>query len=320
VQRTAARPPRPTVQARPAGPTARHGLSGLPHNPPRGARVVQRMDYAYNPGLWRGDEGALGNKFDHPIGTSVRHGMDYKTVDKDAFEITNDEENVMVIRINRAPKTGSLTQERDTLASLEGHGFPVAKIHAVGAMVYKDQLHPALHMKRYFASSKTIRRMLKGEVRVPEGAQDNLQQVFQSVGECQRGINSLETIRDLLIKFRIGIQDIQFLIDYDGSFVVNDASEIDKRAMASNVDLIRSLIEAVKERKGQLAAEEVHEVKEEPDEDVLEQDFLNEVEADLDEALRKKAPPLTKAVRKRYANDYDQLPQNLKDKYDQLQP
>lgn len=275
------------------------------------------MDYGYNPGLWGGDEGALGNRFVHPIGASVRQGMDYKTVDKDAFEITNDEENVMVIRINRAPKTGSLTQERDTLAFLEERGFPVAKIHGIGAMVYKNELHPALHMKRYFASSKTIRRMLKGEVRVPEDAQDNLHQIFQSVAECQQGISSLETIRDLLIRFRIGIQDIQFLIDYDGSFVINDASEIDKKAMGTNVDLIQSLIAAVKERKGQLALEEVHEVKEELDEESLD---LQEVEAQLDDALAKRVPKLTKAVRKRYQYDYDKLPKNLQDKYDQLPP
>lgn len=232
---------------------ARLGADELPEAP---------AEVEFNLNRWQVDEdptGAMkGNRLNdiYTKGKSVREGMDYKTVDKDAFEVAENEDLALIIRIKRPGGAGTIWGESETLNLLKSKGIPTAAVVDIGHYVIDGQALPAMVMQRYFLSSKTIARMKGGKSKVPtasEHSEEAFEQAFRTVEECDNGLKSLAEVEEGLRKQGKGVDDIQFLIADDGRFVINDASSIDAQYLDENIVLIKHFEEIIKARKVKLA-------------------------------------------------------------------
>ena len=101
---------------------------------------------------------------------------------------------------------------------------------------------PGLMMPRYAAGSKSIAKYNSKTKRV------TLTGTSRYLNE--RSIQDLDTILALMEKNRIKVNDLQFLIGYDGKVVINDPlAIIPEPPSDANKRMIRKLIEAAKENR-----------------------------------------------------------------------
>lgn len=101
---------------------------------------------------------------------------------------------------------------------------------------------PGILMNRYAQGSKDVVRLDKGKIK--------------TVGESEllneRSIADLEKIRDTMIKNKIKIDDLQFLVGTDGRVVVADPLKVYHGVTPSknNLDMISQLIRAARRTLG----------------------------------------------------------------------
>ncbi|MGH7486777.1 MAG: hypothetical protein ACREMY_14425, partial [bacterium] len=223
---------------------------------------------AFNIKFWQGEEQSLGQTnlgLTHKRGQSVRHGMDYETLDKDAFEVKGHPNLALVIRMNRPPGSHSISTEVSTLKSLGKQGIPTPTVHASGYYPIGGVAHPAMLQDKYEMSSKSLVRQQKKNAYRVEGWQDYIE-FFDSQQMIDNGVQSLMTISSKLSK-QLSIEDIQFLIGADGNFVVNDAGKTGPGYFAANQEVIGELIAMLKERAEDLTEEEEEEEQEDEQQD-----------------------------------------------------
>lgn len=130
----------------------------------------------------------------------------------------------------------NLEAELGRLRQLKELGFPV--LDPVG--IFDIDGRPGMVMPRYEVGSKSIARQAKGK------------KFIEIVGASKylnaRSIQDLEKIRSLLIRHKISIADLQFLIGRDGQVVINDPLKIvHKEPSDANKKMISKLIEAAQE-------------------------------------------------------------------------
>jgi len=215
---------------------------------------VDNIKGEFGESLWHDEHENLRKKnlkeMGYVRGPSLRdeQGMDYKTVDKDAFSVKDREDLALVIRMNRPKGAGSITAEIKTLRALAQKDFPVAEILEYGYYPIDGEAHPALLMRRYVSSSKTlVRRVSKQTARV-EGWQGRAMEIFDSPQKIQNGLDSLGFIAGKLRSSPgHAVDDIQFLIDGNGRFVINDASQMNKSYLGANMEVIGELSQILKE-------------------------------------------------------------------------
>lgn len=209
-------------------------------------------------GLWQEDEleneematNDLGQKHGVEIGDSIRNDP-YVSVDKEAFEVKGNENQALIIRINRPPGAGPIWKEVARLKQFAEAKIPAAEIIDCGFYHLKGVKSPAILMKRYATGSKVLLRMQGGSVIFTENWEQNIKKYFEEAEQCENGIQSLHKIKSYLSHKKQGIDDIQFLIDHDGSFVINDANEMGAKYLDNNLELIGQLEIMLAARKNQ---------------------------------------------------------------------
>jgi hypothetical protein len=153
-------------------------------------------------------------------------------------------------------KTGrrdAIEQEIRVLDKLRKLNLPVVAVagplHVVG---FKDstlshpgdRCRPAIeYAKIYACDSKSMVRMQKGRVVVQAG----------SLHFGPESLASLSEIRKRMVQGRIFVNDLQFLVDDDGSFVLADALDTKVRTEGpskTNMHILDTLIELAKLAKG----------------------------------------------------------------------
>jgi hypothetical protein len=142
---------------------------------------------------------------------------------KDVYAI-NDDQVIAVLKPGKNPTL--LDDEFTLLDQLRDLGLPV-----VDAQPVEIDGQPAMLMDRYAQGSKDIVRTVRigGERRVVQvGGADLLN---------QRSIDDLQRIRTQLVNDRIRIDDLQFLIGFDGSIVLADPLDVREGIKPSRVNL-----------------------------------------------------------------------------------
>jgi hypothetical protein len=204
--------------------------------------------------LWRDEDKAFSTRNfrdKYTIGDSLRdtHGMDYKTVDKEAFEVEGHETRALVIRLKRPKGAGTLTAEANTLATLRKKGARAVKVIAVGYYPINGCACPAMLMHRFQSSSKALIRRVKGEIVHNKNLEQNIATLFDSINMCKVGLQSLNDIKGFLgSNPDLAVSDIQFLIDESGGFFINDADDLDAKYLGPNIEVINQLLYVLGER------------------------------------------------------------------------
>jgi hypothetical protein len=121
------------------------------------------------------------------------------------------------------------------LNDLKERGLPTAEI--LGKTTHDGQ--PALIMKRYSQGSKDIVQTQKNKAKII-GKSDSLN---------EKNISDLKQIRSLMESKKIKIDDLQFLIDRDGSVVIADplGYYLNTFSSKTNKDTIDLLIKSAEE-------------------------------------------------------------------------
>lgn len=186
-------------------------------------------------------------------GENIREGMDYKSTDKEAYSVAGDDELALIIREKRVKGAGDLIKEIETLKLL-GEKIPTATVKEFGIYVMGEVGYPAMVMKRYVGSSKELVRQNKGMPYRIDEVDENIDKLLPTVESCNEATKSLNEILSW-VKQENGLDDIQFLVDEEGKFVVNDVNDINKKYVETNVLVIQELLSVVKERKDDLEEE-----------------------------------------------------------------
>jgi hypothetical protein len=205
-------------------------------------------------GIWKGEADRFKIKEltkEHPIGESVtaEHSMDYETTDKEAFAVEGNDDVVLVVRLKKPKGAGTLDEEANTLAMLAKAKIPCIEVLDVGYVKYDGKVCPAMLMPRMSGSSKSLMRQSgkKGTERIA-GYEDELANLLPDTESCQTAIASLAAFESAIrANGGMAVDDIQFLIGSDGSFVVNDAAKMDARYQEANLALAGDLLAMVRE-------------------------------------------------------------------------
>lgn len=241
--------------------------------------------------------------------------LDSKSGEKTAFDLKNDDENALIIKRHVMPNSLALHEEVETMQLLQDkYRLPVAKVHAMGAINIKGTVFPALLMKRYEGSSKMIGHNLGGRY-TPS---DNAAQIVANL-DAQQAINSLGAISSALQSAKIAIPDLQFLVDDESNFLINDPNgfvtekqgKTYSKVHEQNMELLGGLISTIKAFGKKPESSEVVE------EDSNSSSGTDEEGPDLDywkgeveRAEKANAPQLTKSILKRIL-DEDATPEIL---------
>ncbi len=140
--------------------------------------------------------------------------------EKDVFLISDDE----VVAVFRRSLRGKTLEDKIVwLAYLKNKlDIPVVPIKKKGKISISnehDKIYPAIIMLFYPAHSKEICTISGGEVAY-ELDLDRMDIIKKWCDE--NSLASLNAIQKALKKAKAAVMDLQFLIDWDGSFVVND--------------------------------------------------------------------------------------------------
>lgn len=179
-------------------------------------------DWPYNPNAVYRDKTISQN----PLNTEGSY--------KDIYTIPSEPDKVMALL--RGSNVTDLANELDALKRLEDMDIPVVE-------VYEKLYHgntPAYVMKKYAQGSDDIAVYNYGAVEI-RGTSDLLN---------QNSITSLEHIKTKLMANNVEVEDLEFLIANDGSFVIADPLGITTNAAVTanskNIVLIDALIEQAK--------------------------------------------------------------------------
>lgn len=152
---------------------------------------------------------------------------------KDVYEVSGEPDKVIAV-LREGKRISVLNDEVNTLQILSDKGFPTVKI--IEKTTHNG--HPCIVMKRYALGSEKIVDYLGDEVKI-KGTSELLN---------ANSVNSLIAIREKMIKQEIMIEDLQFLIAKDGSFVIADPLGVKLNHPPSkiNLKLIDELIKQAK--------------------------------------------------------------------------
>jgi hypothetical protein len=144
---------------------------------------------------------------------------------KEIFEISNDPHKLVAFPVENSAPPGLIDREVDILSRLEKRRYPVVKVHY---KVIKDG-KPGMVMEKYTCvSSKDI---LFDAMLNP-----NVMHAYLN----EKTYQQLTALRAQLLKDKIDIKDLQFLILEDGTVLINDPLDI-KYGTMLNADSLFSL-------------------------------------------------------------------------------
>lgn len=163
------------------------------------------------------------------LGKKISDEGAYKRV----YEIAGEPDKIIAI-LKEGKQVSTLNEEINALQVLSDKGFPTVEI--IEKTTHNG--HPCIVMKRYALGSEEIIEPFGDEVKI-KGTSELLN---------SNSINSLMTIREKMVRQEIMIEDLQFLITKDGSFVIADPLGIKLNHQPSeiNLKLIDALIEQTK--------------------------------------------------------------------------
>lgn len=138
---------------------------------------------------------------------------------KDVYAIKDEPDKV--IAILRTGKPGKAIQDEvRMLDELKEMGLPIVEIIEITT----HNGRPAIVMKRYAQISKDVVKIGNGKAKV----------IGNSKYLNNKSIKDLREIRDSMVRNQIKIDDLQFLIDYDGSVVIADPLNVTKGSPSKN--------------------------------------------------------------------------------------
>ncbi|RCJ39565.1 hypothetical protein A6770_38875 [Nostoc minutum NIES-26] len=156
---------------------------------------------------------------------------------KDVYSVQGRED--LAIGILREGDIDELQVEIEELQKLASEGLQT--IEVLGTTTHNNR--PAIVMKKYAQGSKNIVQSVGGKARRVDGA--NIRLLNQS------SINDLGIIRQLMVRKKIFIDDLQFMIASDGHVYITDPIEVilgySKGATENNLTMIDLLIEAAQQ-------------------------------------------------------------------------
>jgi hypothetical protein len=157
---------------------------------------------------------------------------------KDVYAVTGRRDLVLCVLKPGRPELLAL-QERARIQKLRAAGLPTVSI--LGTTSYEGR--PVLIEKRYAQGSKEIVKLVDGRVC----------QIGRSELLNKKSIEDLSRIRRALRSGPIKIDDLQFLIDADGSMVISDPKNIEFGAPPShnNLRMLELLIQAARSNRHQ---------------------------------------------------------------------
>jgi len=231
--------------------------------------------------------------------------LDSASGEKTAYNIKDDDESALIVKRNVMPSSISLADEVETLYILQSkYKLPVSQINNVGVINIGDIYYPALVMKKYEGSSKMI-----GHNRSSRYVQSESAPEVVSMLDVGAALSSLNSISSILISKKIAIPDLQFLVDDESNFLINDpngyVTSKDKKQFkqvhAQNMELLGGLIRTIKA----YASESVESTSEskvtESDNESSDDEgaVLDYWESEVSRAESVNQPKLTKSILKR---------------------
>ncbi|MCC6370900.1 MAG: hypothetical protein IT236_07850, partial [Bacteroidia bacterium] len=145
----------------------------------------------------------LGERLDKPTDTSISSMM------KEVYVVEREPDKVIAI-LKDASEIVRLNQELELLTELENMGIDVVEVIGRTKHHGKD----AIIMKRYSKSSKSILDLVDNKLKIVGPYEANSLNI--------NSLRSLQKIQAKLLENAIAISDLQFLIEADGTFVLND--------------------------------------------------------------------------------------------------
>jgi len=176
--------------------------------------------------------------------------LDSASGEKTAYNIKDDDESALIVKRNVMPSSISLAQEVETLYILESkYKLPVSQINNVGVINIEDIYYPALVMKKYEGSSKMIGHNRSSRYVQSESAPEVVSMLDSGVA-----LSSLNYISSVLMSKKIAIPDLQFLVDDESNFLINDPNgyvtskdkKLYKQVHAQNMELLGGLMRTIK--------------------------------------------------------------------------
>ncbi|WKB81258.1 hypothetical protein QYR09_16090 [Cellulophaga lytica] len=152
---------------------------------------------------------------------------------KDVYNIEELSGKVIAIMKDNG-RIETLINEVEGLATLKTNGIPAVEI--TEKLLHNGK--PAIVMPKYAESSESIVDVVYGQAKV----------VGQSDLLNAKSVESLENIKDLMIKKEIAVDDLQFLIDTEGRFFIADPIGVKtgQQPTALNKQILDKLIEQAK--------------------------------------------------------------------------
>jgi hypothetical protein len=153
---------------------------------------------------------------------------------KIAYEVPG-REDVVIAVLKKGRPANAIDKEISLLNDLKEQGLPTTEI--LGETTHNGQF--ALIMKRYSQGSKDIVQTQKNKAKI----------IGKSESLNEKSISDLKQIRSLMESKKIKIDDLQFLIDRDGSVVIADplGYHLNTSPSKTNKDTIDLLIKSAEE-------------------------------------------------------------------------
>ena len=150
---------------------------------------------------------------------------------KDVYTVPG-REDVVIAVLKKGKPVSDIDKEIGLLNALKEQGLPTVEV--LGTTTHDGQ--PAMVMKRYAQGSKDIAKLVDKKIKI----------VGESKLLNEKSISDLKQIRFLLQSKKNKIDDLQFLIQKDGSIVINDPLNVflGEDPSPNNIKTIDLLIES----------------------------------------------------------------------------